>query len=250
MSARIPDWVLERHLAGEQVDGYPPAAITADPEAMRRLERLRAENAELLAALPARDVVREVQRRHRTGGPPASRTKFGWTPWVSLAVAATLVVLIAPRVGGDVPATDTERPKGLAPHLELFRKAGELTEALSPDEDVLAGDVLQLRIIGVDARYAAVVSLDGAGAVTLHAPAAPGSAIALPQGGVQVLDRAYALDDAPQFERFILVTSASPFDAALVVEAARAVGADPSTSLPLPQGLQQSSFVVRKEGSR
>jgi hypothetical protein len=64
------------------------------------------------------------------------------------------------------------------------------------------------------------------------------------------MPNAYALDAAPRFERFVLVTSQKPFEVSVVLSAARAVGADPSAPLLLPPDLRQTSFVVRKEETR
>ncbi|HEY0840889.1 MAG TPA: ActD-like protein, partial [Vulgatibacter sp.] len=98
-------------------------------------------------------------------------------------------------------------------------------------------------------RFGVIVSLDGAGAVTLHLPASGNASAALDAQGATPLPQAYELDDAPSFERFVLVASDSPFEVDTVLQAARTLvsGADAATSpLALPEGLEQTSVVVRK----
>ncbi|HLL55005.1 MAG TPA: ActD-like protein [Myxococcaceae bacterium] len=249
MSQRIPDWVLERHAAGELPEGFRPEDLARDPTVPERLAALRRSNAEVLERLPADAVAREVRRRaERSAAVPVrpSRRVAGWTVAFAAACLAVLVVPTFARREGD----DGLRTKGLSPRLEVYRQAEPGAEVLGPNAATRAGDVLQLRVIGAGERFAAVVSLDGAGTVTLHAPSREGGAVALPPSGLLAMPNAYALDAAPRFERFVLVTAQQPFDVSVVLSAARAVGADPSAPLLLPPGLRQTSFVVRKEESR
>jgi hypothetical protein len=69
-------------------------------------------------------------------------------------------------------------------------------------------------------------------------------------GGEVRLPSAYELDDAPGFERFFLIASDRPFEVAPVLEAARALAAQPvaarRASLPLAPGLRQTSLALDK----
>src|SRR5262249_37963773 len=115
-------------------------------------------------------------------------------------------------------------------------------ERLHEGDAARAGDLIQVAIAGPIA-FAAVVSIDGAGGVTVHY--SDGERAAPVQAGEHPLPRAFQLDAAPLFERFVLVTGERPFDAAAVVSAARAApGID--RPLSLPAGFHQSSFVLRK----
>jgi hypothetical protein len=73
--------------------------------------------------------------------------------------------------------------------------------------------------------------------------------VPLGQGSLVLLNSSYELDDAPRIERFYFVTGARPFDAGAGIAAARNTGAAPGT-LPLPQGLDQVTFAIRKEARR
>lgn len=251
MSQRIPDWVLERYAAGELPPGYSEASISADPSVPERLAALRKSDEEILAAHPPAGVAREVERRAhlaatRDRAAAGERRLRGfWPGALAATAAAALVAIVAPRILQG-PADDELRVKG-DPHLLIYRQAaGAEPEKLSEGARARAGDVLQLRIFASDARYAAVVSIDGAGAATLHAPAREGPAMALRVGGTDTLPESYALDAAPGFERFVLVTSDRPFDAAEVLAAARALGPEPRAPLALPGSLKQTSFLLEK----
>jgi hypothetical protein len=96
-----------------------------------------------------------------------------------------------------------------------------------------------------------IASVDGAGVVTLHHPvseAAPPEATAL-AARPTALPHAYALDDAPRFERFFFITADQPIDLQQSLGALRSLAhrADGATaSLELPAGLHQWSLRLRK----
>jgi len=250
MSQRIPDWVLERYAAGELPEGYRAADLEKDPSVQERLTALRQHNEDFLKRLPPAQVAREIRRRAERQAEAAAKPTWSIPRWTVALAAVCVAAVVIPSVLRQSGGDDEIRTKGLLPHLEVYRQAGNATEVLSPNAPAQAGDVLQLRIVGAGARFAAVVSVDGTGSVTPHAPQREGAALALPSSGVQVLPNAYALDAAPRFERFILVTSDQPFDVAVVLSAARALGPDPTRPLALPEGLRQSSFLVKKKEER
>jgi hypothetical protein len=96
-----------------------------------------------------------------------------------------------------------------------------------------------------------IASLDGAGVVTLHFPLsedAPPEATAVPPD-TATLPHAYALDDAPRFERFFFITANDPVDVQHTLAALRAFARreDSATAaLELPTGLHQRSLRLRK----
>ena len=61
------------------------------------------------------------------------------------------------------------------------------------------------------------------------------------------LPNAYALDDAPRFERFFFITSDEPIDVAQSLAAMRALGDDGAAgTLELPSNVRQWSLRLRK----
>ncbi|HUS69006.1 MAG TPA: hypothetical protein VMZ28_30930, partial [Kofleriaceae bacterium] len=151
------------------------------------------------------------------------------------------------RPGGDAEAPETTRVKG-AQRLTAYRKAGDGAERLAPGAAVRAGDVLQLRYDGGGRRHGLIASIDGAGAVTLHFPASADGSTALAATTTD-LPHAYALDDAPNFERFFFVTDDEPIDTAAALGALRALArrrdAD-RAPLVLPPRVRQVTLLLRK----
>ncbi|MFP2934191.1 ActD protein, partial [Pyxidicoccus sp. 3LG] len=179
---------------------------------------------------------------------------------LSMPVAASLVLLflstqqeLTVPVPAPEPAppawVDTERIKG-TPMLRVFRKGTQDAELLSDRTPARRGDLLELSYVSGGRRHGVVVSVDGRGGVTLHLPATLTGSTKLTPGEAVSLGHAYELDDAPDFERFLFVTSDEPLEVAAVLEAARALARQPSEArtrpLPLPATLAQTSFTLEK----
>lgn len=246
---RGPSLRVEQIAAGERVGAVDAGELAA----------LRGSDAEILAAYPPAAVAAEVRRRAASrGGSPARRAI--WLGLPAVAAAGLLVVLrpwapetrdvSEPPVLGDMGDSGGDtRIKGLVPHLVLHRQVGADTEQLRAPARAGAGDVLQVSYVAAGASHGVIVSLDGAGVVTLHHPRTDPGATGLQQGGAVRLGQAYELDAAPGFERFVFVTAAGPIDAAQVVAAAQALAGRPEAArapLRLPAAWQQSSFFVEK----
>jgi hypothetical protein len=264
---RVPDWLLER----VALDEIPPGQadelarrMAADPTAQGRLEALRASNQEILAALPPAQVTAEVERRRRVAAaaasaPPRPRAWLAGAGALA-AAAAVLAMVLLPRDHGSSPEVvplGEDRAKG-DPHLVIHRKRGDEVQRLERDAAARSGDLLQIAYVAAGHAHGVILSIDGAGAVTLHHPTAPDGITALSSKGVVDLAHAYELDDAPGFERFFFVTSrrasggqpGGSIDTAQILERARALAREPaaeSAPLDLPNSLQQWSFVLRKE---
>ncbi len=250
-SNRTPQYLLELAAAGE-----------LDPEARRAvLERaaraqggadplaaLARDDAATLARLSPPQVAAEVSRR------AAFRRRSRWLflPILGLAGAAASLVIVpltrdpGPAVSGD----DGVRVKGRAsPGLMVHRRTRSGAEMVAPGAPARPGDLLQLGYVA-DRRFGVIVSIDGRGRVTRHLPVDGAESAVLTPGREVLLPESFRLDDAPAFERFILVTAERPFDVAHVIDAARAVAARPDARdapLPLPGGLGEASVVVSKE---
>ncbi len=253
---RTPDWMLERLLAGDLPadEAERVRARLASEGGLGRLDVLRAEGERFRAAHPPGPALAEIRRR---AGLPAPRRRSAGR-WLlapaALALAAAVAVVLLPRGGGEPGAGsggDGFRGKGLAPHLEVHRqRASAGPERLADGQAVRPGDLLQVSYVAAEARFGAVVSVDGRGGVTLHWPEGSGPAAELESGRAVPLPHAYRLDDAPGFERFFLVTGAARFDTGAVLEAARrlaASGRARTDPLPLAAGLEQRALVLIKE---
>lgn len=227
-------------------------------EARASIER---SNAALRDQLPdPATFAQRVQVRRAAREPATSRLSL-WAVAPVLAAGAALVVTL-----GRAPAPDTEvafqeaasrgevteRTKGLTATLNVYRKrgAGE-AEQLVPGATAGAHDVLQLGYTAAGKAYGMILSIDGHGVITPHLPSLEGDVATLEAGAEQLLPEAYELDDAPRFERFFFVTSERPFDGQAVSNGAKALARDPQRAerepLELPEGLEQTSFLVVKE---
>ncbi len=270
----VADYLLEQYALGEAAPAETETLdrrLKVDAELRARLEALRASNAEILAAHPPPEFARAVARRVRppaaaAGSPSLRRARpFRWMLAAPAAAAVLLAIVLvkqgsAPPRGRDParssprsgPALDVTREKG-GPQLRVYRRAGAEVDSLRDGDVVAAGDVLQLSYVPHGRPHGVVVSLDGRRAVTLHFPAAPGQPTRLEGRGETPLPSAYELDDAPDFERFFLITSESPIDVPFVLSAARGLARSERARLDplrLPSSLEQASFLVRKKGSQ
>ena len=255
----LPEWLVERAALDEVPAASRERIDRADAgELATRISELRDANARELERFPAAPAVAQIEARvsaeRRTREARRRRVRAAVLGVASTCVAAVLVVYFA---GAHAPApasapapNDDVRVKGPA-RLIVFRQVGERAERLDADALVHAGDVIQLRYNAGGRHYGVIASVDGAGAVTLHFPSredAPPEATAV-AADTTTLPDAFALDDAPRFERFFFITSNDPIDlstslAALHALAQRADSAD--AELVLPGGLSQWSLRLRK----
>ncbi|TMQ09824.1 MAG: ActD-like protein [Deltaproteobacteria bacterium] len=218
---------------------------------------LREDNAAELARYPAAPAVAQIEAR--VAQARQARRRRRRRSWLGLAMSAAAVVVVvglaALRPAADVArgaqdAPEETRVKG-SPRLLAFRQVGEQVERLAQDAVVHAGDVIQLRYKAGGQGYGVIASIDGAGGVTLHYPLhddAPPQATVMP-AETAALPHAWALDDAPRFERFFFVTANDPVDVQRTLAALHALarrGDSATGSLELPSGLQQWSLRLRK----
>jgi len=245
-TSHIPDVLLERYRLQE----LPPV------EAASVAARLR-EDAELharLSALDASDAALrgEVERLAvRLAHLPARRRSVVRmavaVPVVVTAAALTAVVIARLPARSHVPSgSDDDRVKGtrsIAPTLAVYRRTSNGSERLGDGTIAHPGDVIRVGYGAGGHRFGAIVSVDGRGNVTRHLPTSGDHAAPLKSGAIVLLDQAYELDDAPDWERFEFVVGDAPFDLAPVLQSARA-GTAP------PPEMERSTFTIRKEANR
>jgi hypothetical protein len=231
---------LEQRALGET--NKPDGAASEDA----RLAALRASNEEILARYPARSVALRVRERLAA---QRRRTAALLTGMLApAAVAALLLVVVRP--GEDVlehEDPDQTTIKGQKADVQVFAlKDGEPVHV----HEARAGDRVQLAIVPAGAPHAALVSIDGRGGVTLHFPAGADGKTAVDARATLRLPDSFELDDAPAFERFILVTGDAPIDVAAVLAAARALAKDEdarrTAPLSLPLTLAQTARTIEK----
>jgi hypothetical protein len=256
----LPDWLVER----AALDEVPPASRArierADSrELAERVAALREANAAELARHPASAAAKQIDAwvatERRRWRERRRHTRFVLLGLATTAAALVLVFHFASRAPSAEPTTHTVAPdevrvKGNA-RLLAFRQIGDQVERLEQDAIVRAGDLIQLRYNAGGESHGVIASIDGAGVVTLHFPlgedAPPEATAVAPQ--TTTLPHAYALDDAPRFERFFFITANVPIDVQQSLAALRAFAQRPDSAtaaLELPAGLHQWSLRLRK----
>jgi hypothetical protein len=259
----LPEWLVERAALDEVGPASRDRIERADPrELADRVAAVRSDNAAELAHHPAGPAVAQIDTRvaaeRKRRAEQQRRRRLSWLGVATTAAAVLLIVRLAPEravePGRSAPPEETMRAKGAAPRLLAFRQisgqSGHI-ERLEQDAVVRAGDLVQLRYNPGGQGYGVIASIDGAGVVTLHFPfredAPPQATAVAPE--TTTLPHAYALDDAPRFERFFLITANDPVDVQLTLAALRSLARreDSATAaLELPAGHRQWSLRLRK----
>ncbi len=269
---RVPDLMVEKLALGELPEARAQARRERlDEDGDDRLARIERSNAEILREQPPSEVAAAVRRRLAQLDEEPSRARPGWLMWAPTAAAAAVMLLWWVGHDVDTPAgtvviaeTGLEPPaaeSGAGPE-QIFLKGDpvlaidELHEGrprrVAAGAEVSAGDLLQLTYNAKGAQQGVVVSIDGAGAATLHFPARESDDPRLAHGGPIPLPESYELDDAPGFERFFFVTtdaSEPRLDVTQVMEAARSLARSDAAregTLALPDGWRQQSLLLRK----
>jgi hypothetical protein len=279
-SKRTHAWLLERLAQGELGEA-DAAALRARLAAEGRslddeLAALRRSNEEILASRPKEMMAAVIRRRAESPAAPALAHRGRFNALVAplaLVGALGIAVVIArgkptpdhggaqhgvlpPVVGEIIIAKGTPHPPALLVYRQrpVHREGDTGFEKLSDGARASRGDLLQLAYeahAGDAELYGVLVSIDGAQRVTQHVPdeGAHGAPRLQPSGEIRV-PAAYQLDDAPGFERFVLITAPQPFDVRVALDAARALAAQggraTSAPLPLAPSFHQTSILIRK----
>jgi hypothetical protein len=243
----ITDWQLERFRLDELTAEDREAvkrALDENPHLRERLDELERSDKEIVAQHPPRVIGASIRARILRDRPAPSRRVV----WAGMfAVAVMSLVLLRPWPSQAPLQDDETRVKGLTTRLLVFRQGATTPEPLENGATVRPRDVVQVAYQVTDKRYGAIVSVDGRGVITRHLPRNGAHAVELTAGAPVPLPEAYELDDAPEYERFHLVTSTRPFALDVVLPAARRLRGD---KLDLPALFEQQTILLRKEPAR
>ena len=250
--------ILEQINAGElSPDKYIGENIFADLTAIKNSDKA------LLEKYPAEEVKKAVLEKLQAGKAEyaAPRRYLNIRVIGAVAAALCLAVLVPVTIsrnnssaaGGNGVITEQSeaRVKGKGAVLHVYKKTETEPLLLKNGSKVSAGDTIQLSYIASGKKYGAVISVDGNGVVTQHLPETGSDAVALSSEGEIPLDYSYKLDNAPDFERFIFMTSNEPFSFNGVMNAAESLnnkqfGKNADFSFFLPEQVTVSSFLLNK----
>ncbi|MCR4715482.1 MAG: hypothetical protein K5751_14025 [Treponemataceae bacterium] len=229
--------ILEQIKAGElPASEYAEFSDTNGSNLFTEISALEESDREILAAYPASAMQAAVAAK--LSGSKFTKKHFSWNIQHIIACAAVLCFALmipffvkkgsgakmadiaAPGEGITLgAAVDESRAKGVGTRMYLYKKVGEDAVKLSDSDSVSAGDIIQISYIASGAKYGAIVSVDGNGVVTQHYPEYGYTSALLETNGEIPLDYSYQLDDAPSFERFLLITGDKPFTVSGIVDA-------------------------------
>ena len=174
---------------------------------------------------------------------------------VLAAVIAAPVVLQRARPASASPENSNRLkgnkiPSKTPQSLRLYRKDGNSVNALENGASAKAGDVIQITYNPGRNDYGVLFSIDGNGNVTRHFPESGWTAVKMKHSGSEIpLDFSYELDDAPDFECFILVASKKAFSLEGIDEEIAASSVDVDfiqVGNYLPSGTDRTAFLLRK----
>lgn len=254
----LPDWLVERAALDEVSPAQRDRLDRVDPNQLAaEIAAVREANASELARHPAAPAVAIIEARVATAAKRKAERRRLHRALGLFGVAMTAaVVLIAFRITArpteQVASVDRNvqfdtRVKGKT-RLSVFRQVGDRAERLDADTLVHPGEVLQLRYSPGAQAYGLIASVDGAGVVTLHYPAREDGSTKIAHESTALPD-AYALDDAPKFERFFFITANEPIDVAQTLAELRTFAKRTDSGdaeLALPESIHQWSLRLRK----
>jgi hypothetical protein len=252
---KTPTWLIER-VAQDELEAREVETIRERLDGEGRsleseLDTLRASNREILAALPRDTMGAAIRRRAAQAAPPKAR-RARWALFLAPTVLAGGLAVAMFMVRGPAEETEIKGDQPIAPRLIVYRqKPGQGTslagsERLSDGARAARGDLLQLAYDKApEGSYGVLLSIDGAGRITQHLPE-DGARTSAPLTSIREipLPSAYELDDAPGFERFVLVTAARPFSVGAALDAARALAGPAAKTQPLNLGPDYRQFSV------
>ena len=236
--ARVSDFMLKRYRHGELSPEDKEAvetALSGDDSLRLRLGKQDESDRELRLQYPAENFFANGLSE-KTRVFPFARKKAAIIGLAAAVLAGILIPLLFFTLSKDLPRGSTtgipvaslpnaDRSKGLnssGPELSIYLKSD--TEIQLADQAVLGeGNTIQLAYTapaGAE-HYGVIFSIDGRSVVTAHYPYDKGQSSLLVSGRKTFLDEAYTLDDAPDYEVFVLVVSEDPLDAETVLDKAR-----------------------------
>jgi hypothetical protein len=221
---RISAFLLERYHIGEVNNEEKlcvEKALIQDPALAAALAGLARADQDFRQRFPRERFFPAVQNvRH-------FRSPLVW----GLGAAALILVIALPMFVLMNSAQDTEitriKGRGNSVELSVYLKGNSAGENVKlPDQtDIHMGNTVQLAYrIQPDVpgeRYGVIFSIDGRSLVTLHYPFSAEQSTQLVSGKAVLLNEAYTLDDAPDYEIFFFVVRDKPLEVKNVLNTAR-----------------------------
>jgi len=229
----IKPWLLERYILGELAEHNSmkiKSRLEKDISARHQIEKLIQSNKNFLTRYPSKQILVEIMRRYDSEKNKVVRKKrkvlrlfFLASSTISLMIVFITICLIMQKnssinLNSRFENLNENRAKGTVllemrnPEIFIVRKKAGGVEQLHQGSIVKKGDLLQVGYRTAEETNGIIVSIDGNRVVTLHYPENINEAPLLQKNKQIYLGNSYELDNAPDFERFFLITSKSDFD--------------------------------------
>ncbi len=228
-SNQIPSQLLERYFLGEVSQKEKERVETAlkqNESLKEKLKEIQKSNEAFLKDFPAQREMEIIKEKHQFEKPrelisPKPKTM----PWfqkpmvrVSFAFSLMFVVALSSFIMKQNNAQPEYRLKGMEPKLDVYLKTSEGPQLLKDGDSLSAGQTIQITYTSAGEKYGVIFSADGNQNITLHFPSQNSSDSRLEKEGKVQLDYAYQLDNAPNFEKFLFVTSSEPINPEKILE--------------------------------
>jgi hypothetical protein len=265
---KVPEWMLERYLLNElprKKRRQLEKELEQNPALRSELEKLRVSDRQILSTYPADQVIPQLLKRAALVKPETTaprRSRLVWIAAPALALAVFMLIILPPLLQRRLDFSGNSQPEDYigmkgsgplsakGPGLQIYRKGSGADKILRNGESARAGELLQLAYIPAGQTHGIILSIDGAGSVTLHFPEKTDGNTGLQSNRRVLLANAFELDRAPNFERFFFITAKEPLPTAAILAKAGELAADPDKAmterLDLPGRYGQFSLLVRK----
>ena len=176
-------------------------------------------------------VMKKLANKDYKGNKQTVQNKPDFMRYIQYAAAAALLCAIlvpatlrakSSSIATNPDSVETVRIKGNAdaknfdnrtPKINLYRQDGDKITSLKNGAFAKSGDVIQITYNAGNKNYGVIFSVDGNGNITRHFPEDSWQAEPLHHNYDETpLDFSYELDNAPDFECFVMVTSKEQFN--------------------------------------
>ena len=233
----IPIRILEQ-IDNSELNAADFYATYGKQEVEDSLKKLRESNQEILDKYSPEQmrvkVMEKLANKDYKGNNQTVQSKAIYSPdfarCIKYAVAAVILCAImipmtlrekSISLATNPDAVETVRVKGNAntknfdninPKINLYRQDGDKITSLKNGAFAKSGDVIQITYNAGNKNYGVIFSVDGNGNITRHFPEDSWQAEPLHHNYDETpLDFSYELDNAPDFECFVMVTSKEQF---------------------------------------
>ncbi len=177
------------------------------------LKKIKESDLDILSQIDSEDFYKSVSNQLKNSVPKKNSVFMKYVPIVSAAILLLLffpVSLIKNHNQKKIVDVQTIRIKGKnvsQPQLFIYRQEKGEARLLKNGAKANHGDIIQIAYNPSGKKYGLIFSIDGNHEITPHLWNDSGSGFVEVNQKISILDFSYELDDAPEYEVFVMVTS-------------------------------------------